>query len=99
MSIGEDRPIRVVQYGLGPIGQGAAKLILEKAKAGQLELVGAIDIDPQKANKTLGSLVNAPSDTIISPDAENVLAETQPDVVIHTTSSFMPQVEQQLLQC
>ena len=99
MSINEDRPIRVVQYGLGPIGQGAAKLILEKAKAGQLELVGAIDIDPQKANKTLGSLVNAPSDVIISPDAEDVLAETQPDVVVHTTSSFMPQVEQQLLQC
>ncbi len=99
MSIGEDRPIRVVQYGLGPIGQRAAKLILEKAKTGQLELVGAIDIDPQKVNKTLGSLVNASSDVIISPDAEEVLTETQPDVVVHTTSSFMPQVERQLLQC
>ncbi len=99
MSIGEDRPIRVVQYGLGPIGQGVAKLILEKAKTGRLELVGAIDIDPQKINKTLGSLVNASSDVIISPDAEEVLTETQPDVVVHTTSSFMPQVEQQLLQC
>lgn len=99
MSIGEDRPIRVVQYGLGPIGQGAAKLILEKAKTGQLELVGAIDIDPQKVNKTLGALVNASSNVIISPDAEEVLTETRPDIVVHTTSSFMPQVEQQLLQC
>ena len=99
MSIGENRSIRVVQYGLGPIGQGAAKLILEKAQSGRLELVGAIDIDPEKANKTLGSLVDASSDVIISSDAEAVLAKTQPDVVVHTTSSFMPQVEQQLLQC
>ncbi len=94
-----DRPIRVVQYGLGPIGQGSAKLILEKTQTGQLDLVGAIDIDPQKVGKPLGALINTSSDVIISSDAENVLRETQPDVVVHTTNSFMPMVEQQLLQC
>ena len=91
--------IRVVQYGLGPIGKGTAKLVLEKARSGRLELVGAIDIDPAKVNKTVGEVVGASSDVVISSDAENVLAEMQPDLVIHTTSSFLPQVEGQLTQC
>ncbi|MCY4160099.1 MAG: dihydrodipicolinate reductase [Bacteroidetes bacterium] len=93
------RPIRVVQYGLGPIGQGSARLILEKAKTGKLELVGAIDIDPDKAGKTVGSLVNASSDVVISSNANKVLDDTKPDVVVHTTSSFIPKVEEQLTQC
>jgi len=99
MSTHENQPIRIVQYGLGPIGKESVKLILEKAKTGKLELVGAIDIDPAKVGQTIRALVNVPSDVIISSDAEKVLADTQPDVVIHTTSSFMPQVEEQLVQC
>lgn len=99
MSIQKDRPIRVVQYGLGSIGQRSAKLILEKAQSGQLELVGVIDIDPKKVNKALGTLLNVSSNVIISSDAAGTLAETQPDVVIHTTNSFMHQVEQQLIDC
>ncbi len=91
--------IRVVQYGLGPIGQGSARLILEKQKSDQVQLVGAIDIDPEKVNQTVGSLLNADSDILISADAEQVLSQTKPDVVVHTTSSFMPQVETQLVQC
>ena len=93
------QPIRVVQYGLGPIGQGSANLILKKAITGQIQLVGAIDIDPQKVNKTVGSLIDESSDVIISSDASKVLAETKPDIVVHTTSSFMPQVEEQLVEC
>jgi len=92
-------PIRVVQYGLGPIGQGSANLILEKAKTGQIDLVGAVDIDPQKVGKTVGSLIHESSDVIISSDAWKVLSETRPDVVVHTTSSFMSQIEEQLVQC
>ncbi len=99
MSTGESQPVRIVQYGLGPIGQGSAKLVLEKAKTGKIELVGAIDIAPDKVGKTVGSLVGDSSGVVISSDAAEFLADTQPDVVIHTTSSFMPQVEEQLLQC
>ena len=94
-----ERTIRVVQYGLGPIGQETARLILEKAKSGRLELVGAIDIDPEKVNKTVGDLIRYPCDVVISADAEKVLSETKPHVVVHTTSSFLPQVEEQLEHC
>ena len=46
--------IRVVCYGLGPIGIGIARLAL--ARAG-VEVVGAIDLDPQKIGRDLGALV------------------------------------------
>ena len=88
-------PIRIVQYGVGPIGKETAKLILEKAGSNQLALVGAIDIDPAKVNTP----VVDSSEVIISSDAQKVLSDTQPDVVIHTTSSFLPQVEEQLMDC
>lgn len=99
MSLDLDRPIRVAQYGLGPIGAASAKLILEKAKSGRLELVGAIDIDPAKVNKSVTEVVGSASDVRISADAQKVLEETRPDVVVHTTSSFLPQVEEQLCHC
>ncbi len=92
-------PIRIVQYGLGPIGQETVRLILDKAKVGSLELVGAIDVDPQKVNRTVGSLVDVSSDIVISSDAEKVLTNSKPDIVLHTTSSFLPQVEEQLNHC
>ena len=99
MTANKDTPIRIVQYGLGPIGRGVAKLILEKARSGRLELIGAIDIDSAKVNKTVGEVVETSSDVVISSNAEKVLAEAQPDLVIHTTSSFVPQVQEQLAQC
>jgi glyceraldehyde-3-phosphate dehydrogenase/erythrose-4-phosphate dehydrogenase len=46
--------IRVIQYGLGPIGSAAARLIAERDS---LELVGAVDIDPAKTAKDLGALI------------------------------------------
>jgi len=40
----------VFQYGLGPIGCATARLINERDN---LELVGAVDIDPAKVGKTV----------------------------------------------
>ena len=47
-------PIRVVQWGLGAMGQGMAKLIT--AKDG-LELVGAIDVNPALDGKDIGEVL------------------------------------------
>ena len=44
-------PIRVVQYGLGPIGQSTVQTVLDKAASEQIQLVGAIDIDPEKVGR------------------------------------------------
>jgi len=51
--------IRVIQYGVGPIGAGIVRLMLQKP---DLQIVGAIDLDPQKVGKDLGRIVGAERD-------------------------------------
>ena len=52
-----NKKIRVVQFGVGPIGASIARLAREKAS---LEIVGAIDRDPAKAGRDLGEVAGAP---------------------------------------
>ncbi len=90
--------MRVIQYGVGPIGAGLVRLMREKSA---LEIVGAIDTDPEKAGRDLGELVgaaDAPWGVIVSNDAQGVLEETA-DVVVHSTSSSLPAVVDQLMAC
>lgn len=95
------KPIRIVQYGLGPIGRSVAETVLEKERTGRLRLVGAIDIDPQKAGRTLSSLLDAdlPTPLVVSDEPADVFSTAQPDVVLHTTESYLDQIEDQLLGC
>ena len=94
-------PIRVVQYGLGPIGLACAVSVLDKASTGLVKLVGAIDIDPAKAGKGLDELLGCikPSGITVSADADDVFARSRPHIVLHTTSSFLPRITDQLIQC
>ena len=96
-----DKPIRVVQYGVGPIGQECLRTVLAKQDTGLVELVGAIDIDPEKAGKDVAEIIGHESKTgvAIREDALAVLKETKPDVVLHTTSSFLDRVHKQVAQC
>ena len=88
--------IRVVCYGLGPIGLGIARLAL--ARTG-MEVVGAIDLDPQKLGRDLGALVGgAECGVLVGSNAVGILSATKPDVVLHATSSSLAQVAEQLLQ-
>ena len=92
------KKIRVVLYGVGPIGASMARLMRGKAR---LELVGAIDKDPAKAGRDLGEVCgaeNAPWGVTVSADAAAVLAKPV-DVVVHSTSSYLPDVMDQLLAC
>ena len=96
---GLSEPIRTVQYGLGPIGLACADLMLDKESSGLLQLVGAIDTDPGKAGRTLGELLRRDCNIRISANAEQTLREAEPHVVLHTTRSFLDEVEDQLLAC
>ena len=88
--------IRVVCYGLGPIGIGIARLAL--ARAG-VEVVGAIDLDPQKIGRDLGALVGTnDAGVTVSGDAMATLAQARPEVVLHATSSALAKVAEQLEQ-
>jgi hypothetical protein len=91
------KAIRVIQYGIGPIGAAIVRLMLEKPG---LEIVGAIDVDPAKAGKDLGEVAGAGRKlgVIVSPVSAPVLAAGG-DVVVHTTSSYLVDVQEQLLEC
>lgn len=89
--------IRVIQYGVGPIGAGIVRLMLQKP---EIHIVGAIDSDPQKIGKDLGRIVGAERDlgVVIGGEARDVL-RAGAHVVVHTTSSYLTQVADQLLGC
>ena len=92
------KKIRAIQYGVGPIGASIARLMREKQA---IEIVGAIDTDPAKVGRDLGEIVataDAPWGVKISANPDEVLAQAA-DVVIHTTSSALPGVMDQLLAC
>jgi 4-hydroxy-tetrahydrodipicolinate reductase len=92
------KKIRAIQFGVGPIGASTARLMREKQA---IEICGAIDSDPAKAGRDLGEVIgasDAPWGVKISADAREVL-EQNADVVIHTTSSSLPKVMDQLLAC
>jgi hypothetical protein len=92
------KKIRAIQYGIGPIGARILKLMREKEA---IEIIGAIDNDPAKIGKDLGEVVgasDAPWGVKVSGDARGVL-EQSADVVMHTTSSSLPKVMDQLLAC
>jgi hypothetical protein len=92
------KKIRVVQFGVGPIGASIVRLMRQKEA---LEITGAIDSDPAKAGSDLGEIVgasDAPWGVAVSPDADAALRKPV-DVVIHSTSSYLPSVMDQLLSC
>jgi 4-hydroxy-tetrahydrodipicolinate reductase len=92
------KKIRAIQYGIGPIGASIARLLREKAS---VEIVGAIDTDPAKVGRDLGEVVgasDAPWGVKVSDNAEEILSQAA-DIVMHTTSSSLEEVADQLIEC
>jgi 4-hydroxy-tetrahydrodipicolinate reductase len=77
--------IRIIQYGLGPIGCAAARLIAERDS---LELVGGVDIDPAKIGRDLGDVIGL--EDLIGIEVKGSVADVDADadVVLHTTNGF-----------
>lgn len=90
-------PIRVIQYGLGPIGSAVARLIVKREG---LALVGGIDLDQEKIDKDVGEIIGLeyPLGFTVVGKLADVLAHSAADVVMHTTSSYFNLFEQQILE-
>ncbi len=89
--------IRVVQYGLGPIGCAVARQVVERAG---LQLVGGVDIDPTKVGRDAGEVIGLDR-RLGFPVAGNLahaLAQGPADVALHTTSSYLDVVKPQIIQ-
>src|SRR5215471_7695716 len=88
--------IKVLHFGLGPIGAAVAKQVAGRPG---FKIVGAVDIDPAKVGRDLGDLIGASRrlGVKVSDDPAKTLKATRPDVVVHCTSSsikrVLPQIE------
>jgi len=80
------KPTKVAQFGLGPIGVNAAKLV---ASRGDLHLVGGIDINPQLAGKTLAEAcgIEGNNGRVYRSFAAMLEDDVRPDVILHTAGS------------
>jgi 4-hydroxy-tetrahydrodipicolinate reductase len=88
--------IRVVQCGLGPIGIEAAKRVMG---SGAMELVGAADVDPQKAGRDLGEVFGMGRcvGITVSGSPSKLLEQVRADIAVHTTSSLLRDVRPQIV--
>jgi hypothetical protein len=92
------KKIRAIQYGIGPIGAAIVRLLRQKSA---VEVIGAIDKDPAKAGRDLGEVVGAPDapwGVPVVADAAIMLGKSA-DIVIHSTSSSLLSVMDQLMEC
>jgi len=88
--------IRVLLYGLGPIGVMVARQL---AARDGFRIVGAVDVDPSKVGHDVGQIAQLPRPlrVKVSPDPRKAIKEGKPQVVVLCTSSslraVMPQIE------
>jgi 4-hydroxy-tetrahydrodipicolinate reductase len=82
------KQIRVLQWGLGAMGSGMAKLMLDKTG---LKIVAAVDGRPDFVGKDLGEVlgVGKKLDVIITNRPEDVLKKESVDIVLIATTSWL----------
>src|SRR6187455_353789 len=88
-------PIKVLHYGLGPIGAAVVKQVADRRG---FKIVGAVDIDPAKVGRDLGEVagVGRVLRVKVSDDARKAIKSTKPDVVVLCTNSSMKKVLPQM---
>lgn len=89
-------PLRVTQVGLGPIGRECVRVL---ARRSDVALVGGVDVDPELAGRDLGEVCGLDRELGVPVAAHlgEALEATRPVAALHTTSSFLKRVEDQVL--
>ena len=89
------RSLRVVVSGLGPIGQGVARLLLGTEG---LQVVGATDVSPSLAGQDLGVILGLPKKLRIKVerDPARLLRKTKADVAVLCTASSIRDIKPQV---
>ena len=88
--------IRVLLYGMGPIGSMVARQL---ALRDGFRIVGAVDVDPAKVGKDISDVagLGRPLRVKVDPDAASAIKRSKPDAVVLCTSSsakaVLPQIE------
>ena len=90
--------IKFVQYGCGKMSIYTMKYAMDCG----MKLVGAVDINEQIVGKDVSCILNSEETKVKithAKDAEEMLKETKPDIVIITTMSLMSDIYDSLLLC
>ena len=93
-----DRKVRVVQFGTGKMAIYTMRYIIEKGG----ELVGAIDVNPNKIGKDIGNLMGMDNKNITVTaltEAEEMLRNVKPDICVIETMSLMKDLKQAFMLC
>jgi 4-hydroxy-tetrahydrodipicolinate reductase len=87
--------LRVIACGLGPIGQGVARLVLE---TDGLKLVGAADVAPEAAGKDVGTVLGLPRKLRmkVAGDLKRLIRKTRADLAVVSTFSSLRAIKPQL---
>ncbi len=87
-------PIRILQVGLGPLGQKIARFIAERPN---LQTVAAVDKNPDLIGQRLESLCGIEGSPVrIVGSVEEALKDGRPDVALLTTVSDMERITPQI---
>lgn len=90
--------VKAVQYGVGKMAIYTMRYMLEKG----VEIVGAIDINPDIIGKDIGEIIGREKLGVVVSDvkdASNVFDSTKPDVCIITTRSLIAELDEPLTLC
>ena len=88
--------IRVMHFGLGPIGVAIARQISTRPG---FKIVGGVDVDPAKVGRDIGDVAGLSRrlGLRVQENAAKALKAAKPDIVVHCTSSsirkVMPEIE------
>ena len=87
--------IRVLFYGLGPIGAAVARQVASRKG---FQIVGAVDIDRNKIGRDLGEVIGLEKKlkVRVTNDAIGAIKAGKPDVAVICTSSSLKQVMPQI---
>ena len=93
-----ERKVRVVQYGTGKMSVYTMRYVYEKGA----EIVGAVDVNPSVIGKDIATVMGGEergTKITAKEQAEEMLKEVKPDIVIVTTMSLFNDVEDALMLC
>ena len=93
-----DRKVKVVQYGVGKMSLYTMRYVYEKGG----EIVGAVDVNPNVIGKDIGEILGTDNKNVKvvgADNAEEMLKQAKPDIVIVTTMSLLNDVKDALMLC
>jgi 4-hydroxy-tetrahydrodipicolinate reductase len=95
--MGKSDDVRVIQFGLGPIGCAVARHVVERKG---LDLVGGVDVDPDKVGRDVGEVIGLDRDLgmPVTATLSEALEAAEADVALHTTSSYFDLFKSQIVE-